>query len=47
MRVPFGIAYLAATVPLEFFLEIVPVLDLVPDTDVDIEGAIGFRYYFR
>lgn len=47
VRVPFGLAYLAGSVPLEFFFEIVPVLDLVPDTDVDINGAVGFRFYFR
>ncbi|MCA9787426.1 MAG: DUF3996 domain-containing protein [Candidatus Cloacimonetes bacterium] len=47
VRVPFGIEYLAASAPLEFFLEIVPVLDLAPDTHVGVNGAIGFRYYFR
>lgn len=47
VRVPFGIAYLAASVPLESFLEIVPVLDLAPDTHVGVNGAIGFHYYFR
>ncbi len=47
IRVPLGLAFLPATAPLEFFLEIVPILDVLPDTDFDINGAIGVRFYFR
>ena len=47
VRVPFGICYLFAEQPLEIFAEIVPILDVVPDTDFDINAAIGIRYYFR
>lgn len=47
VRVPFGISYLFAKVPVDLFAEIVPVLDIVPDTDFDINGAIGARFYFR
>ncbi|MBE0432448.1 hypothetical protein IBX73_03155 [candidate division WOR-3 bacterium] len=28
------------------FLEIVPVVDLIPETDVDLEGGLGFLFYF-
>lgn len=28
------------------FLEIVPVVDLVPETDFDLEGGLGFLFYF-
>lgn len=47
VRIPFGIAYLFAKAPVEVFAEIVPILDLVPDTDFDMNGAIGARFYFR
>lgn len=47
VRVPFGLSFLPASAPLEFFIEIVPILDVLPDTDVDINGAFGFRFYFR
>jgi hypothetical protein len=41
-----GLDYLFAATPLDIFLEIVPLLDLVPDVDLDINGAIGIRYFF-
>lgn len=45
-RIPLGLTYLTADAPLEFFLEIAPVLNLIPDTDGDADGGIGIRYYF-
>jgi hypothetical protein len=46
VRVPFGIVYMFAG-PVDIFLEIVPVLDLTPKTDVSINGGLGFRYFFK
>jgi hypothetical protein len=31
----------------EFFAELVPILDVVPDTDADLNASIGARYYFK
>jgi hypothetical protein len=28
------------------FLEIYPVVNVIPSTDFDLEGGIGFRFYF-
>jgi hypothetical protein len=47
LRIPFGISYLFAQAPLDIFAEVVPVLDVVPDSDVDINVALGARFYFR
>jgi hypothetical protein len=47
VRVPVGISYLAHDVPLDFFAEIVPLLDIVPETKLGIGIGIGARYYFR
>lgn len=47
VRVPFGISYIFAHAPLDIFAEIVPIFDVVPDTDFDINAAIGIRFYFR
>jgi hypothetical protein len=47
VRVPFGISFLFNKVPVDLFAEIVPILDVAPDTDFDINGAIGARFYFR
>lgn len=46
LRIPLGIAYLFADAPLDAFAEIVPVLDLVPDIDFDLNAAVGVRFYF-
>ncbi len=47
IRFPVGFSHLMAEAPVEFFAELVPVLDVVPDTDADLNAAIGARYYFR
>lgn len=46
VRVPLGLAYLFEGAPLDIFLEVVPILDLAPDTDFDLNAAIGIRYFF-
>jgi hypothetical protein len=46
VRVPFGLAYIFETAPVDIFFELVPILDLAPDTDFDFNAAIGVRYFF-
>jgi hypothetical protein len=46
IRVPLGITYLFDDAPIDLFFELVPVLDLAPDVDLDINAAIGLRFYF-
>ena len=46
VRFPVGLDYIFEGAPFDLFVEIVPVLDLAPDTDLDFNGAIGFRYWF-
>ncbi len=46
VRVPVGLAYLFADAPLDLFIEIVPVLDLTPDTEMDFNAALGVRFFF-
>ena len=46
IRVPVGLEYLFDNVSLGAFAELVPVLNLTPDTDFDLEGGIGIRFYF-
>jgi hypothetical protein len=47
VRVPLGLAYLFDNEPFDVFLEIVPILDLLPKTDFTISAAIGGRYFFN
>ena len=46
VRVPFGISYQFKKTAIEIFLEVVPMLDLIPATEVGVAGGAGFRYYF-
>lgn len=47
VRVPLGINHFFQQDPFEIFAEIVPILDLAPDTELDLNGAVGVRYYFK
>lgn len=47
VRVPFGINYEPSSTPVDLFFEVVPVLDLAPSTDLNLNAAIGVRYYFK
>lgn len=47
VRVPLGLAYLFQNAPVDIFLEIVPILNLAPKTDFNINAAIGARYFFN
>jgi hypothetical protein len=42
-----GVAYDLPQHPVDLFLEVVPVLELLPDTRLDIDAALGVRYYFN
>ncbi len=46
LRIPVGLEYLFEGVSLDAFFELVPVLNLSPDTDFDLEGGIGIRFFF-
>ncbi len=43
VRVPVGLSYLTDTRRFEFFMEIAPTVDLVPDPEFDVGGALGAR----
>lgn len=47
VRVPLGLAYLFQNVPIDIFIEVVPILDLIPKTDFQISIALGARYFFN
>ncbi len=46
-RMPLGIAFQFSQAPLDFFLEIAPIMDLLPATQLRMNGGFGIRYYFR
>jgi len=47
VRVPLGLRLHGGHEALAFFLEIAPVLNLVPETSFGANGALGVRYVFR
>lgn len=47
LRGVLGLNYLFYKAPLDLFIEVAPVLDVVPETEMDVEGGIGMRFYFR
>jgi hypothetical protein len=46
VRIPFGFEYLFEGAPLGLFLEVAPILDLTPNTELDINSGVGIRFYF-
>ena len=46
IRFPVGLAYLFKQAPIDIFLEFAPIMDLIPDTKFDFNGAIGARFFF-
>jgi hypothetical protein len=45
-RFPLGVEHLFKSAPLGVFAEIVPVFNVSPDTEFDLEGVVGARFYF-
>ncbi len=46
VRVPVGLSYTFKENPVELFTEIVPILDIAPETKFGVGIGIGARYYF-
>ena len=46
VRAPLGLDYWFENHPIDVFLEIAAVLDLVPATELDLNGGLGMRYFF-
>jgi hypothetical protein len=46
VRIPLGLNYQFSEAPLDIFVEIVPILDLTPETDFDVGGGLGIRFWF-
>ncbi len=47
IRFPLGLTFFLVEVPIDLFIEIVPIMNLAPETDLDLNAAIGARYYFH
>ncbi|NNE43848.1 MAG: hypothetical protein HKN12_06550 [Gemmatimonadetes bacterium] len=47
VRVPFGATYILDDAPVDIFLELVPLMDIAPDTEFRLNAAVGARFYFN
>lgn len=47
VRVPLGATWLFSDRRFDAFIEIAPVMEIIPETELDLDGAIGARFYFR
>ncbi|MCK5063794.1 MAG: hypothetical protein KAQ97_00855 [Candidatus Fermentibacteraceae bacterium] len=45
-RAPLGISWLLSKTPLDLFVEIAGIIDIIPETDFDLNAGIGIRYVF-
>jgi len=46
VRIPVGLEYYFESWPIAVFGEVVPILDLAPSTDFELNGGLGVRFYF-
>ncbi len=46
LRFPGGISYIFPEAPMDAFLEVAPVVGVVPDTAFEFTAMTGLRYYF-
>lgn len=46
VRFPLGLDYLFEGGRFDVFVEVAPVLDLVPETNLTLSGGVGARFYF-
>lgn len=47
IRFPLGIEYIFDDLPLDIFIELAPILNVLPGTSFRFDGAIGIRYFFN
>jgi len=47
MRLPLGVSYLFPNDPIEAYAEVAPVVRLLKDIGIDIDGSVGLRVYIN
>jgi len=47
IRIPLGLDYLFEKVPVDIFLELVPILDLAPASEFNFNAGLGARFFFE
>lgn len=47
IRIPVGVNYHFERAPVDLFLEVVPIMDVAPKTELSFNAAVGARVFFR
>jgi hypothetical protein len=47
VRIVGGLAFWPRNAPIDVFVEVAPVMDLVPATELTANGGIGIRFFFK
>jgi len=47
VRFDVGLTWVPRNSPIDVFIEIAPLLDIIPETKFSVNGGIGVRYYFQ
>lgn len=46
-RFGFGLVWLPRTAPVDVFVEMAPILDIIPETRFTVNAGLGFRFFFN
>lgn len=46
-RFDVGLVWIPRNAPIDVFLEIAPLLDIIPETDFTVNGGVGVRFFFN
>ena len=47
VRITGGVDFMLESAPIDIFIELAPIMDLVPATELAINGGIGARFFFQ
>lgn len=46
IRIPVGVDYFIPNTPLDIFFELAPILDIIQETEMYLNGGLGIRFFF-
>jgi hypothetical protein len=47
VRFDVGLVWIPRNAPIDVFIELAPILDIIPETSFAMNGGIGVRYFFN
>lgn len=47
VRIDVGLVWIPRNAPIDVFIELAPIMDIIPETSFAMNGGIGVRYFFN